>query len=174
MKFHCMNSVELILLKCIPRVHPNPCSRVGLSCSIFKNTSATCAYPLVSNARKLKRDKRAHACAQGTFSYTYAMFEKGPFPANIYVPYIFFVRPLLVHRTYTLGRLYLPARASPLVELKMSIMGRDFLFFRGSVPLTTPLGNLWLILAHIYNTALHYIKFKVKFALTQRCNCQLP
>ena len=63
-KFHCMNSVELILLKCIPRGHPNPCSRVGLSCSIFKNTSATCAYPLVSNARKLKRDKRTHACAQ--------------------------------------------------------------------------------------------------------------
>ena len=70
MKFHCMNSVELILLKCIPRGHPNPCSRVGLSCSIFKNTSATYAYPLVNNARKLKRDKRAHACAQGTFSYT--------------------------------------------------------------------------------------------------------
>ena len=65
-----MNSVELILLKCIPRGHPNPCSRVGLSCSIFKNTSATYAYPLVNNARKLKRDKRAHACAQGTFSYT--------------------------------------------------------------------------------------------------------
>ena len=64
MKFHCMNSVELILLKCIPRGHPNPCYRVGISCSIFKNTSATCAYPLVSNARKLKRDKRAHACAQ--------------------------------------------------------------------------------------------------------------
>ena len=42
----------------------------GLYCSIFKNTSATYAYPLVNNARKLKRDKRAHACAQGTFSYT--------------------------------------------------------------------------------------------------------
>ena len=29
----------------------------------------------------------------------HAMFEKGPFSANIYVPYIFFVRPLLVHRS---------------------------------------------------------------------------
>ena len=27
---------------CIPRGHPNPCFRVGLSCSIFKNMSATC------------------------------------------------------------------------------------------------------------------------------------
>ena len=90
MKFHCMNSVELILLKCIPRGHPNPCSRVGLSCSIFKNTSATCAYPLVSNARKLKRDKRSHACAQGTFSYTpcsrRGLTKNICFSANIYVP----------------------------------------------------------------------------------------
>ena len=112
-----MNSVELILLKCIPRGHQNPCSRVGLSCSIFKNTSATCAYPLVSNARKLKRDKRAHACAQGTFSYTpcsrRGLTKNIFFSANIYVPknicflkkyiffkkaYIFFVRRLLVHR----------------------------------------------------------------------------
>ena len=76
MKFHCMNSVELILLKCIPRGHPNPCSRVGLSCSIFKNTSATYAYPLVNNARKLKRDKRAHACAQGTHIKKYICFLK--------------------------------------------------------------------------------------------------
>ena len=110
---------------CIPRGHPNPCSRVGLSCSILKNTSATCAYPLVSNARKLKRDKRAHACAQGTFSYTpcsrRGLTKNICFSANIYVPknicflkkyicflkkyiffkkaYIFFVRPLLVPST---------------------------------------------------------------------------
>ena len=90
MKFHCMNSVELILLKCIPRGHPNPCSRVGLSCSIFKNTSATCAYPLVSNARKLKRDKRAHA------------FEKGPYEKYIR-KHIFFVRHLLVHAMFEKG-----------------------------------------------------------------------
>ena len=125
MKFHCMNSVEFILLKCIPRGHPNPCSRVGLSCSIFKNTSATCAYPLVSNARKLKRDKRAHACAQGTFSYTpcsrrgltknirkhiffvrhllvHAMFEKGPYEKYIR-KHIFFVRHLLVHAMFEKG-----------------------------------------------------------------------
>ena len=87
MKFHCMNSVELILLKCIPRGHPNPCYRVGLSCSIFKNTSATCAYPLVSNARKLKRDKRAHACAQGTFSYTPC--SRRGLTKNIYVSIYF-------------------------------------------------------------------------------------
>ena len=70
------------------RGHPNPCSCVGLSCSIFKNTSATCAYPLVSNARKLKRDKRAHACAQGTFSYTpcsrRSITNNICFSANIY------------------------------------------------------------------------------------------
>ena len=79
----------------------------------------TCAYPLVSNARKLKRDKRAHACAQGTFSYTpcsrRGVTKNICFSANIYVPknkcflkkyiyflkaYIFFVRPLLVHRSW--------------------------------------------------------------------------
>ena len=91
MKFHCMNSVELILLKCIPRGHPNPCSRVGLSCSIFKNTSATCAYPLVSNARKLKHDKRAHACAQGTFSYTPC--SRRGLTKNIYVSIYFCKAP---------------------------------------------------------------------------------
>ena len=69
------------------RGHPNPCSRVGLSCSIFKNTSATCAYPLVSNARKLKRDKRAHACAQGTFSYTPC--SRRGLTKNIYVSIYF-------------------------------------------------------------------------------------
>ena len=67
--------------------NPNPCSRVGLSCSIFKNTSATCAYPLVSNARKLKRDKRAHACAQGTFSYTPC--SRRGLTKNIYVSIYF-------------------------------------------------------------------------------------
>ena len=70
-----------------PQRAPNPCSRVGLSCSILKNTSATCAYPLVSNARKLKRDKRAHACAQGTFSYT-PCSRKG-LTKNIYVSIYF-------------------------------------------------------------------------------------
>ena len=69
--------------------------------SRFIKTHLSQFGPLVSNARKLKRNKRAHACAQGTFSYTYAMFEKGPFSANIYVPYIFFVRPLLVYRTHS-------------------------------------------------------------------------
>ena len=100
MKFHCMNSVELILLKCIPRGHPNLYSRVGLSCSIFKNTSATCAYPLVSNARKLKRDKRAHACAQGTFSYTPC--SRRGLTKNIR-KHIFFVRHLLVHAMFEKG-----------------------------------------------------------------------
>ena len=100
MKFHCMNSVELILLKCIPRGHPNLCSSVGLSCSIFKNTSATCAYPLVSNARKLKRDKRAHACAQGTFSYTPC--SRRGLTKNIR-KHIFFVRHLLVHAMFEKG-----------------------------------------------------------------------
>ena len=95
-----MNSVELILLKCIPRGHPNLCSRVGLSCSIFKNTSATCAYPLVSNARKLKRDKRAHACAQGTFSYTPC--SRRGLTKNIR-KHIFFVRHLLVHAMFEKG-----------------------------------------------------------------------
>ena len=120
MKFHCINSVELILLKYIPRGHPNPCSRVGLSCSIFKNTSATCAYPLVSNARKLKRDKRTHACAprkapsrtrhvrEGAlrkiyvFPQIYTFQKTYVFWKSIFIflkAYIFFVRPLLVHRT---------------------------------------------------------------------------
>ena len=100
--------------------HPNPCSRVGIFCSIFKNTSATCAYPLVGNARKLKRDKRAHACAQGTFSYTpcsrrgltkkymFVYFlrkapsrtpscsRRGLTKKYMFFVYIFFVRPLLV------------------------------------------------------------------------------
>ena len=102
-KFHCMDmQCRVDFTKMHPRGHPNPCSRVGLSCSIFKNTSATCAYPLVSNARKLKRDKRAHACAQGTFSYTpcsrRGLTKNICFSANIYVPknicflkkYIFF------------------------------------------------------------------------------------
>ena len=111
-KFHCMNSVELILLKCIPRGHPNPCSRVGfvykipyrralglafrpsaraskgilhtsvgLSCSIFKNTSATCAYPLVSSVTS------AHMGAQGTFSYTPC--SRRGLTKNIYVSIYF-------------------------------------------------------------------------------------
>ena len=74
MKFHCMNSVELILLKCIPRGHPNPCSRVGLSCSIFKNTSATCAYPLVSNARA--RHLLVHATFEKGHYEKYMFFRK--------------------------------------------------------------------------------------------------
>ena len=83
----CMNSVELILLKCIPRGHPNPFSRVGLSCSIFKNTSATCAYP--------------HACAQGTFSYTPC--SRRGLTKKYIRKHIFFVRHLLVHAMFEKG-----------------------------------------------------------------------
>ena len=67
------------------------CRSILTSCSIFKNTSATCAYPLVSNARKLKHDKRAHACAQGTFSYTPC--SRRGLTKNIYVSIYFCKAP---------------------------------------------------------------------------------
>ena len=124
----------------MPRGHPNPFSRVGLSCSIFKNTSATCAYPLVSNARKLKRDKRAHACAQGTFSYTPC--SRRGLTKNIYVS-IYFLRKAPSRTPYFL------CFPNPF-SLSFSLPSNTLLFESPSYEFASPFPSLYAALIHYH------------------------